>query len=354
LYRLVSPRTDTAAAGLEFLAETPSPNPDSLPLVARLFVTVLLAMLVPATAVAQQVFESVGSRALGMAGAFVAVADDATAVYWNPAGLAAGGPAGATIEWTRFRTGDQHGPPVPGPTSRGSSLFSLGTWPIGLSYARLQATDLSASPGGTVAETLQTTQFGATIVQQAARGVVVGSTLKYVSGMVAGQLAQGRTAQDALTSAGRLTARTSGRFDLDVGLMVDMDKVRVGLTARNLRSPAFPGIAGDTVVLKRQSRIGVAVLPTHGLTLAMDLDLTKLDLREGFRRMIAFGGEGHLGARLAVRAGVRWSLVGPRGQVAALGASLALKPNFWIDGHFTQGHLDGDRGFGVGLRAGLK
>src|SRR5213083_1097212 len=29
----------------------------------------------------------VGARALGMGGAFVAVADDATAPYWNPAGL---------------------------------------------------------------------------------------------------------------------------------------------------------------------------------------------------------------------------------------------------------------------------
>src|SRR5579872_2550899 len=29
----------------------------------------------------------VGARALGMGGAFVAVADDATSAYWNPAGL---------------------------------------------------------------------------------------------------------------------------------------------------------------------------------------------------------------------------------------------------------------------------
>jgi len=29
----------------------------------------------------------VGARALGMGGAFVAVADDASACYWNPAGL---------------------------------------------------------------------------------------------------------------------------------------------------------------------------------------------------------------------------------------------------------------------------
>lgn len=29
----------------------------------------------------------VGARALGMGGAFAAVADDSTAVYWNPAGI---------------------------------------------------------------------------------------------------------------------------------------------------------------------------------------------------------------------------------------------------------------------------
>ena len=34
-----------------------------------------------------QPFETVGVRTLGMGGAFVAVADDATANYWNPAGL---------------------------------------------------------------------------------------------------------------------------------------------------------------------------------------------------------------------------------------------------------------------------
>ena len=34
--------------------------------------------------------EVLGVRAQGMAGAFVAVADDATAVYWNPAGLGTG------------------------------------------------------------------------------------------------------------------------------------------------------------------------------------------------------------------------------------------------------------------------
>src|SRR4029453_5176655 len=43
---------------------------------------------VATSAAAQVGFEPVGTRAQGMAGAFVAVADDATATYWNPAGLA--------------------------------------------------------------------------------------------------------------------------------------------------------------------------------------------------------------------------------------------------------------------------
>ena len=48
----------------------------------------------PALATAQTV-DTVGTRAAGMAGAFVAVADDASAAYWNPAGFAAGLAAGA-------------------------------------------------------------------------------------------------------------------------------------------------------------------------------------------------------------------------------------------------------------------
>src|SRR3954470_2067980 len=49
-----------------------------------------LFFLAIATPVAAQTFEVVGTRAAGMGGAFVAVADDASATYWNPGGLALG------------------------------------------------------------------------------------------------------------------------------------------------------------------------------------------------------------------------------------------------------------------------
>ena len=67
---------------------------------------------------AQHVFESVGERALGMGGAFVAVADDATAVHWNPAGLVTGPAAGMTIGWGWFQIGNQDAVPLPGPARR--------------------------------------------------------------------------------------------------------------------------------------------------------------------------------------------------------------------------------------------
>ncbi len=58
----------------------------------------------PARAAAQTA-EVVGTRALGMGGAFVAVADDPSAVYWNPAGLPRMGVINLGLEWQSFETG---------------------------------------------------------------------------------------------------------------------------------------------------------------------------------------------------------------------------------------------------------
>ena len=57
------------------------------PVLASLFMAMILGLPLDAGA---QSTESVGTRAQGMGGAFVGVADDASAVYWNPAGLAGG------------------------------------------------------------------------------------------------------------------------------------------------------------------------------------------------------------------------------------------------------------------------
>ena len=55
----------------------------------RIFAGFFTLLFIPALTSAQG-FGAIGTRAEGMGGAFVAVADDASAVFWNPAGLALG------------------------------------------------------------------------------------------------------------------------------------------------------------------------------------------------------------------------------------------------------------------------
>lgn len=311
----------------------------------------LLFCAIPAAA--QHIFESVGERALGMAGAFVAVADDPTAVYWNPAGLVHGQPLGATIGWHRSRFGNPDAAPHPGAQSGRSSLATLGTWPLGGSYANIETTTLRPAPGTTLlAETLQTRHYGVTILQSIVSGLVVGSTLKYVRGSVTSGPVDAGTVDDALDLGKDFDRDSSGAFDLDLGVMVDMTHVRVGLTVRNMIEPTFGSTAETEITLPRQARLGVAAFLAGGLTLAFDADLNTVDLRGDLRRMLAAGAERRLGSRAAVRGGIRWDLEGPSDPVGSVGASLALGRGMWIDTHYSQGRSGEDRQFGAAWRAG--
>jgi hypothetical protein len=319
-------------------------------------VAMLLALLpfaVPGAAFAQQVIESVGARALGMGGAFVGVADDATAVIWNPAGLASGQPFGATIEWDRFQYGNGGDPARAGALRRSGSFGSLGTWPLGLSYGTFRTTTIVQAPDDALAvQSLKSQYFGVTVLQTLVDGLVIGSTLKYVRGTATSGPIDGLTVDDVLDHGSDIDAAARGTFDLDLGLMADLRRVRVGWTMRNVREPEFRTAAGIAIPLKRQARLGLAVLPTDGLTLAMDVDLDTADLADGLRRMMAIGGESRLGPRAVVRAGVRWSLEGPRHPTTSAGASVAVRPGLWLDGFYSQGRGGEDRGFGIALRAG--
>src|SRR4029453_2854832 len=86
------------------------------------FALSVLVSIWPASAAAQT-FGGIGVRAEGMGGAFVAVADDASAVYWNPAGIA----TGSTFDFQISRVDREIG----------SGFLVAATLPVvGLSYYR--------------------------------------------------------------------------------------------------------------------------------------------------------------------------------------------------------------------------
>jgi hypothetical protein len=291
-----------------------------------------------------------------MGGAFVAVADDATAPFWNAAGLATGATAGMTIGWADFRTGNQKGDPAVGLARRHSYFSSIGSLPLGLSVAQLSDTRVTSLIGTTArTRTFAATQYAVNLLQTLTPGLVVGANLKLVRGKVSDASGTGLSAAALFSSADEISSHSSTAFDLDVSVMADMKPLRLGITMKNLRQPEFTDAAGIATRVPRQIRAGAAVMPKDGLTLALDMDLDTVDLWDGPRRMIAIGGEDRLTKRLVVRTGVRWNLeddiVHP---VFTAGASVrANRQSLWLDTHYTQGDILRDRGFGVALRAGF-
>src|SRR5215510_9623016 len=96
----------------------------------RTFRLVVCALAVyPAAAFAQR-FDDFGVRAQGMGGAFVAVADNASATWWNPAGLAH---ALTVVDLSASILKD------------GRRIIALGFPSLGLSYYRLKIIQIPSS-----------------------------------------------------------------------------------------------------------------------------------------------------------------------------------------------------------------
>ena len=328
------------------------------------------------TRAAAQTAEVVGTRALGMGGAFVAVADDPSAVYWNPAGLPRMGLINLGVDWQSFDTG-LDAPTFLDPAAGGSSaLVALTTPPLGVAYYRLRQTNLFPTrpdilPPGTafagdgrdatlfhdgMGTSLTTHNIGASVVQSIGERIDVAATVRFVRGeasITPRFIGAERDGDDAeLNAVADWPGKASNTVDLDVAAMVMLGRgVRAGLIVRNLREPEFDTpMDGVALTLERQARAGVA---WHGESsiVAVDVDLLETESVLGPRRHVAIGGEQWFaGRRVAARAGFRLNTIENAFPTGSAGATVRLTSSIFADAQITRGASERDRGWGISLR----
>ncbi len=312
-----------------------------------LAVVVLIAVGGPAGA---QTFDTVGTRAAGMGGAFVAVADDASAAYWNPAGFASGSIFSLVLDRT---TVEQTGTGLESGSRQSGGLVAIGAPALALSYYRLRATAVQPAPDGMLqAATLTTHHVGATLVQSVAPGIAVGATVKIVRGIVSAAVDR-PASRDALLDGGGMAAAGQTRFDADLGVMAGAGPFKAGFTLRNATAPSFTGLAGGgEMTLRRQGRAGVSVTPLAGWVVAADMDVIGSGGPSGVPRRMAAGAEGRVQRRLFVRGGVSAAASGERAAAFSAGASVAATASLLIDVGVTRGSDRAANGWGVAARVG--
>lgn len=301
-----------------------------------------------------QGLETLGNRAASMT-AFVAVADDASAVAWNPAGLVLGPFFNISVDLGRSETAPDGPLEAPGAARVTTTLLAIGVPPLGLSYYRMGFTTLaptgSAVEGDPRRETVQvgvrtlvTTHLGATVLQSLGDHLTVGTTVKLVRGRIGGGTAPLGSWDEGFDQAETLDTEGSTTGDLDIGVMFTAGRVRAGAVVRNLTEPTFGGERGPdgAFTVGRHARVGLAWgdrWPGAATTLvALDADVTRVESAAGDRRDVAAGVERWFGMRrLAVRGGVRASTVGDARPVTSAGLSYAVRSGAYVDAYLARG-----------------
>jgi len=314
-------------------------------------------LLLPFPAAAQT-FDAVGTRAAAMGGASVAVADDASAVYWNPAGFAFGSSVSLVVD---RRDGQTDPPDTDRAGNRSSFLLAFGTPALGLSYYRLRTTSLvevpspsqdPGTPGQVQLDTLISQHTGVTFVQSLFQGLAVGTTVKLVRGVAATAIAVDGD-RDALLDLGAdLDGEATTKFDLDVGVMARFGTLKTGVTFRNLTEPSFETPGGvRRLTLTRQARAGVALVPGRYIV-AADFDLLRTPGTYGDERVFAVGGEVHLIRQAVARAGLHLNTLSgsPDGTTYTLGGSYKVRGGILVDAQINQGSDRTERGWGLAAR----
>jgi hypothetical protein len=317
----------------------------------------LLLAGIPGIASAQPL-DQFGNRAAAL-GAFVAVADDASAVGWNPAGLASGPYFNIVLDIARGTVDPGDVLTSSASAARASSsLIAVGVPPLGISYYRLRQTGLS--PAGTASSNRQerqvqfrslvTSHLGVTVLQSLAEGFTVGATARLVRGSFASGAMSVTSWQAGFENGETLLEQARTTADVDVGALASTGRMRFGIVARNLAAPSFGELQEradclplcERMTLTRHVRIGAAwgdSWPATPRTIfSVDADLTRVPHPAGDRRDIAAGAERWFRTQtVGLRGGLRASTTARLRPVATVGGSYALRAGTYVDVYAARG-----------------
>lgn len=200
-----------------------------------------------------------GARALGMGGAFVGVADDATAAYWNPAGLA----------WT-------------------TGWEITGMYTAAMNYDRTHNYVAVSHNTAHLAYALQWINSGMSSIPGYNDAGIYTGDFKYGFNALSLSLAKqfdifslgitGKYLRQGLSDAPNTVQDDSNNgFGLDLGAGVDVNEwARLGLSVQNVAGKLGSKDVSDNVkTIPATLRAGVSVMPIDGLTAAFDLEKTR-------------------------------------------------------------------------------
>ena len=277
----------------------------------------------------------VGARALGMGGAYVAVADDSTAVYWNPAGLTnVPHMEVAAIQQGREDTALNFGTNEVGSQyffmSGAATLPDLGS--LGLAVMRFgvgnidqTTSQIDPSTGGPVIKGQFSEQDTAVLVGY---GHAVGKAFDV--GVTAKSLFGGTNGLQSDPADGVTGDATYSYFGADLGMLIkfgemthDLEGLTLGV---NLQDALNTGVAWNTA----GGNEAVDMNPKTGLAYSLPFDFLKdsrssvtlaIDADPKYSTLMHYGIEYWYKDVLAMRAGVRQFTAGTQTNEPSFGAS---------------------------------
>lgn len=226
---------------------------------------VIFSMLLLLLFLTTKSFACVGARPLAMGGAFVAVADDANAVYWNPAGLTQIEGLQGTAMYTVNNREEINYQEFLG------FAQTLKNLSIGISYIHsIPDREYDEDPG-VFWEKLTHDQkwYGFSVAKKLNENSSVGVTVRQYKEELKDEYWDNVSGYDKASATGNVIA-------IDLGYLYKIDeKVSIGLLVQDINEPKvefkYQGVKVGEIEHLRNIRPGIAYKPDEKTTIAMDI-----------------------------------------------------------------------------------